>query len=77
MLNVYINEARNALHNDPEYRHVFDNMLVRERVALMEKGCNPYSLEYALDELRSLELDYILEHKAELDAQLMTGNGSE
>ncbi len=70
VLNGYINAARDALQEDPEYRHIFEEMLVKERKAILEKGYEFSAHEYAINELRDIELNYILEHKAELDERL-------
>ncbi len=70
VLNGYINAARDALQEDPEYRHIFEEILVKERKAILEKGYEFSAHEYAINELRDIELNYILEHKAELDEQL-------
>ena len=70
VLNGYINAARDALQEDLEYRHIFEEILVKERKAILEKGYEFSAHEYAINELRDIELNYILEHKAELDEQL-------
>lgn len=70
VLNGYINAARDALQEDPEYRHIFEEILVKERNAILEKGYEFSAHEYAINELRDIELNYILEHKAELDERL-------
>lgn len=70
VLNGYINAAREALQEDAEYRHIFEEILVKERKAILEKGYEFSTHEYAINELRDIELNYILEHKAELDERL-------
>ena len=58
------------MQEDPEYRHIFEEILVKERKAILEKGYEFSAHEYAINELRDIELNYILEHKAELDERL-------
>ena len=70
VLNGYINAAREALQEDPEYRRIFEEILVKQRKAILEKGYEFSTHEYAINELRDIELNYILEHKAELDERL-------
>ena len=36
VLNGYINAAREALQEDPEYRRIFEEILVKERKAILE-----------------------------------------
>ena len=58
------------MQEDPEYKHIFEEILAKERKAILEKGYEFSAHEYAINELRDIELNYILEHKAELDEQL-------
>ncbi len=69
-LNGYINAATEALLDDPQYRHLFDDMLVTERIEADKKGFPTNKLEYALNELWCLELDYIMEHRGEIEERL-------
>jgi hypothetical protein len=62
-VNTYINAAEEALHEDPEYRRIFD-ALVAERIRLRDDYGADYSkIEGILFELWNLKIGYMLDNK--------------
>ena len=66
-VNMYLYAAEEALQNDPEYCHWFDE-LVKNRLKAKSHKYNTGTLEAVLYELEALKIGYILDHRKEIEA---------
>lgn len=71
-VNMYLCAAIEALQNDPEYCHWFDE-LVKNRLKAQSHKYNTDTLEAVLYELEALKIGYILDHREEIEADFYDG----
>lgn len=71
-VNGYLNAAMEGLHDDPEYRLWFDELVKNRILAKDNHDYNTGTLEAILYELEAMVVGYILDHKDEIDAMEQT-----